>query len=56
MVTVDVETGKLPGEFSLGEIQVAVKEDVDLSPLSNEELKFEGDTVLEAGSPDKPSD
>ncbi len=31
--TVDVETGRLPSEFTLEKIQVAVKEDVDLSPL-----------------------
>lgn len=41
--TVDVETGRLPGEFSLEKIQVAVKEDVDLSPLPVEELKPEDD-------------
>lgn len=31
--TVDVETGRLPGKFSLEKMEVAVKEDVDLSPL-----------------------
>jgi penicillin-binding protein 1A len=39
--TVDVETGRLPGEFSLEKIQVAVKEDVDLSPLPIEDEELE---------------
>jgi len=49
--TVDVETGRLPGEFSLEKIQVAVKEDVDLSPLpiadSIENHEVEVDLELE---------
>jgi 1A family penicillin-binding protein len=42
--TVDVETGRLPGEFSLEKIQVAVKEDVDLSPLPILDLEPEKET------------
>ena len=37
LVTVDVKTGKLPDEFSLEKIEIAVKEDVDLSPLPIED-------------------
>ena len=44
--TVDVETGRIPGEFSLEKIQVAVKEDVDLSPLPIEDTELEGETEL----------
>ena len=31
--SVDIETGRLPGEFSLEKMEVAVKDDIDLSPL-----------------------
>lgn len=44
--TVDVATGRLPGEFSLEKIQVAVKEDVDLSPLPIEEPELENESEL----------
>ena len=44
IVTVDVETGKLPDEFSLEKIEIAVKEDVDLSPLPIEDPISEVDT------------
>ena len=37
IATVDVKTGKLPDEFSLEKIEIAVKEDVDLSPLPIED-------------------
>ena len=37
LVTVDVKTGKLADEFSLEKIEIAVKEDVDLSPLPIED-------------------
>ena len=39
--TVDVETGRLPGKISLEKMEVAVKDDIDLSPLPilNEELE-----------------
>ena len=39
--TVDVETGRLPEEFSLEKMEVAVKDDIDLSPIPilNEELE-----------------
>ena len=37
IATVDVKTGKVPGEFTLEKIEIAVKEDVDLSPLSIED-------------------
>ena len=47
IATVDVETGKLPGEFSLEKIKVAVKKDVDLSPIQYDEQESEGDPVLE---------
>ena len=38
---VDVETGRLPEEFSLEKMEVAVKDDIDLSPLPilNDELE-----------------
>ncbi|MBC8285568.1 MAG: PBP1A family penicillin-binding protein, partial [Nitrospinae bacterium] len=47
--TVDVETGRLPGEFALEKMQVAVKEDVDLSPLPalNEEPENKTDVSQE---------
>jgi hypothetical protein len=56
-VTVDVETGRLPGEFSLEKIQVAVKEDVDLSPLPivDTELESETEIPLEIESIEPPS-
>ena len=46
LVTVDVKTGKLPDEFSLEKIEIAVKEDVDLSPLPIENPISEVDTKL----------
>ena len=56
-VTVDVETGRLPSEFSLEKIQVAVKEDVDLSPLPivDTELESETEIPLEIESIEPPS-
>ena len=56
IATVDVETGKLPGEFSLEKIKVAVKKDLDLSPLLYKENEPEGNTVLETKNFNKPSD
>jgi len=38
--TVDIETGRLPEEFSLEKMKVAVKEDVDLSKISNLEIEL----------------
>ena len=37
----DIETGRLPEEFSLEKMEVAVKDDIDLSPLPilNDELE-----------------
>ena len=55
IVTVDVETGKSPGKFSLEKIKVAVKEDVDLSPILYEEQESEDNTVLEVEKFNKPS-
>ena len=46
LVTVDVKTGKLPDEFSLEKIEIAVKEDVDLSPLPIENPISEVDIKL----------
>ena len=46
LVTVDVKTGKLPDEFSLEKIEIAVKEDMDLSPLPIENSISEVDTKL----------
>ena len=46
IATVDVKTGKLPDEFSLEKIEIAVKEDVDLSPLPMEDSIPEVDTKL----------
>ena len=43
IATVDVKTGKVPGEFTLEKIEIAVKENVDLSPLSIEDPISEGD-------------
>ena len=43
IATVDVKTGKLPSEFSLEKIEIAVKEDVDLSPLPVEDSISEVD-------------
>ncbi|MZG53846.1 MAG: PBP1A family penicillin-binding protein [Nitrospinae bacterium] len=56
IATVDVETGKLPGEFSLEKIQVAVKNGVDLTPLPEEEQEPEDHTDSEAENLSKPSD
>ena len=42
---VDVKTGKLPDEFSLEKIEIAVKEDVDLSPLPIEDSISELDAM-----------
>ena len=55
--TIDVETGRLPGEFSLEKIQVAVKEDVDLSPLPivDTELESEKELLQESESIEDPS-
>ena len=55
--TIDVETGRLPGEFSLEKIQVAVKEDVDLSPLPIVDTELESETELlqESESIEDPS-
>ena len=55
-VTVDVETGKLPREFSLEKIKVAVKNDLDLSPILDEEQEFTDNNVLESENLNKPSD
>ena len=46
IATVDVKTGKLPDEFSLEKIEIAVKEDMDLSPLPIENPISEVDTKL----------
>ena len=54
--TVDVETGKLPGEFSLEKIQVAVKNGVDLTPLPEEDQEPEDHTDSESENLSKPSD
>ena len=43
--TVDVETGRLPEEFSLEKMEVAVKEDIDLSPVPI--LKEESENMTE---------
>ena len=56
IVTVDVETGKLPREFSLEKIKVAVKNDLDLSPILDEEQEFTDNNVLESENLNKPSD
>ena len=55
--TIDAETGRLPGEFSLEKIQVAVKEDVDLSPLPivDTELESEKELLQESESIEDPS-
>ena len=55
--TIDVETGRLPGEFSLEKIQVAVKEDLDLSPLPivDTELESEKELLQESESIEDPS-
>jgi len=47
----------LPGEFSLEKIQVAVKEDVDLSPLPimDTELESETEFLQESESIEDPS-
>ena len=56
IVTVDVETGKLPREFSLEKIKVAVKNDLNLSPILDEEQEFEDNSVLGSKNFNKPSD
>jgi len=54
--TVDIETGRLPGEFSLEKMEVAVKDDIDLSPLpklnkgleNNTEISKEPETFIDS--------
>ena len=56
IVTVDVETGKLPREFSLEKIKVAVKNDLNLSPILDERQEFMGNNVLDPQNLNKPSE
>ncbi|MEC7785920.1 MAG: PBP1A family penicillin-binding protein [Nitrospinota bacterium] len=57
--TVDVETGRLPEEFSLEKMEVAVKDDIDLSPLpilnkgfeNITEVSKEPEAIIDSSSP-----
>ena len=55
IVTVDVETGKLPSEFSLEKIKVPDKNDLDLSPILDEEQDFPDNNVLKSENSNNPS-